>query len=547
MLAVAASLVVASPAAADTFTVTGGGDNSIPGGCQPTGSGTLTCNSLRGAVNEANDNPPGEADTIIIAVPTVTLSVGALQVSADMNFISATAGTGANTVIDATGGQAPAFRIGGSATVSFTSLTIQNGTGENVIVFSGSDVSFAFSRLTGAQGGPGLTNEGNTTLAFSLVDHNAGGGIVNAGGASQRAALIVGTSTVASNGEYGIQSRDSVLNTVDLLHATVARNAGPGLSFDQPQDATANSSIIANNGTNCAGSAVDGQFNVEGTDTCGLDAGTNKVNTDPLLAAALSPQGGPTDVLTIPTSSPAADYVSSQFCLLGQDQRGFVIPQNQPCDAGAYDHEGSGSSQPPPPTPTPPPPPQPTPTPVPPAAPTPVPNRSVVGEEERGTVKVKLPGTSTFVDLVDVKSLPNNTEIDTRKGAITIKAVPKAGAPPEEATFSDGLFKLNQRGGVTTLALSEELDCPKARNGKGASLAAKKAKKRKLWGDGKGAFRTQGKYSAATVRGTKWLTEDTCTTTTVRVTKGVVSVEDLVKKKRVTVRAGKRYVARAKP
>ncbi len=121
--------------------------------------------------------------------------------------------------------------------------------------------------------------------------------------------------------------------------------------------------------------------------------------------------------------------------------------------------------------------------------------------------------------------------------------MPKAGAPPEKATFYDGLFKVTQSRGITILTLTEELDCPKKGSG---SLAAKKAKKRKLWGDGKGAFRTQGKYSAATVRGTKWLVEDTCTTTTVRVTQGSVTVQDLVKKKRVVVRAGKRYVARAK-
>ena len=33
---------------------------------------------------------------------------------------------------------------------------------------------------------------------------------------------------------------------------------------------------------------------------------------------------------------------------------------------------------------------------------------------------------------------------------------------------------------------------------------------RKLWGDGRGRFRTRGRYGAATVRGTKWLTDDRC-------------------------------------
>ena len=48
------------------------------------------------------------------------------------------------------------------------------------------------------------------------------------------------------------------------------------------------------------------------------------------------------------------------------------------------------------------------------------------------------------------------------------------------------------------------------------------------------------------MRGTTWLTQDTCTTTPIRVTQGVVDVRDLVKRKTVLVRKGKRYVARAK-
>ena len=78
------------------------------------------------------------------------------------------------------------------------------------------------------------------------------------------------------------------------------------------------------------------------------------------------------------------------------------------------------------------------------------------------------------------------------------------------------------------------------------SAAAKKVKTRKLWGKGKGAFRTSGKYSAATVRGTTWLVQDTCTSTLTRVTEGVVTVRDNVKKKNVVVRAGKRYTAKPK-
>ena len=89
----------------------------------------------------------------------------------------------------------------------------------------------------------------------------------------------------------------------------------------------------------------------------------------------------------------------------------------------------------------------------------------------------------------------------------------------------------------------EKLSCPK--RGK-ASAAAKKKKKRRLWGDGKGRFRTEGSYSSATVRGTKWLVEDRCTSTLTRVARGRVTVRDFVKHKTVIVRAGKRYIARRK-
>ena len=49
-----------------------------------------------------------------------------------------------------------------------------------------------------------------------------------------------------------------------------------------------------------------------------------------------------------------------------------------------------------------------------------------------------------------------------------------------------------------------------------------------LWGKGKGAFRSQARYAAATVRGTFWLTADRCDGTQVTVRQGRVEVSDLV-------------------
>ena len=55
---------------------------------------------------------------------------------------------------------------------------------------------------------------------------------------------------------------------------------------------------------------------------------------------------------------------------------------------------------------------------------------------------------------------------------------------------------------------------------------------RKLWGDGRGRFRTRGRYGAATVRGTRWLTLDRCDGTKVRVVRGKVAVKDLARPNR---------------
>ncbi|MEA2494181.1 MAG: hypothetical protein QOJ29_2092, partial [Thermoleophilaceae bacterium] len=69
---------------------------------------------------------------------------------------------------------------------------------------------------------------------------------------------------------------------------------------------------------------------------------------------------------------------------------------------------------------------------------------------------------------------------------------------------------------------------------------------RHLWGSGSGAFRTVGRYSSATVRGTTWLTDDKCNGTLTRVTAGKVGVRDFVLKKTIVVNKGKSYFARAR-
>ena len=187
-----------------------------------------------------------------------------------------------------------------------------------------------------------------------------------------------------------------------------------------------------------------------------------------------------------------------------------------------------------------------TPTPTATPVPTPVVNKSVVIQPVSGKVTVKLPGQE------DVRARRRHARdpgwLDGRHDARARSACSRSrrpGKPAENALFYDGIFQVKLGGGITELRLTEQLaKCP---SGKASAAAAKKKPKtRKLWGDGSGSFRTRGQYSAATVRGTKWLVQDSCGKTLTRVAKGVVSVNDFVRHKTILLRAPHRYTARKK-
>src|SRR4051794_15366514 len=140
------------------------------------------------------------------------------------------------------------------------------------------------------------------------------------------------------------------------------------------------------------------------------------------------------------------------------------------------------------------------PAPAPPPAPTlppPVAGKSVNVEPVSGTVKIKRRGSQHFVKLTAQAHIPVGSTIDTRHGRIGIAAAQGKGKTAE-MDFYDGLFKVTQTKGakpLTTLSLTERLSCAHKAS---AAAAKKKTRKRRLWGDGHGHFRTKGKHSAAT-------------------------------------------------
>jgi hypothetical protein len=189
----------------------------------------------------------------------------------------------------------------------------------------------------------------------------------------------------------------------------------------------------------------------------------------------------------------------------------------------------------------------PAPAPVAQAPATPVLGKTVVVAPVAGTVKVKAPGAAGFVVLGAGGTVPSGAVVDTRAGEVALTtALP--GGTTQTAQFHGGVFGVRQTatgGGVSDIELrGPALQCGSGKGG--ARAAAVTTKRRKLWGSDKGGrFRTHGRNSVATVRGTRWVTTDTCAGTRTTVTEGAVSVRDVRRKRTVVVRAGHTYLARA--
>jgi hypothetical protein len=163
------------------------------------------------------------------------------------------------------------------------------------------------------------------------------------------------------------------------------------------------------------------------------------------------------------------------------------------------------------------------------AAPAPAPERgvAVVLEPVSGVVYVRPDGVRRYRRLSAAERLPVGTTVDAQEGAVRLVVARDDAGGRWRAVFSEGKFTVTQPAAgepVTTLKLTG----PSIRDTCGDASAARRRHRRvrRLWGDGHGRFRTAGHYSAATVRGTRWLVEDRCDGTLTRVKRGEVEIED---------------------
>jgi len=199
----------------------------------------------------------------------------------------------------------------------------------------------------------------------------------------------------------------------------------------------------------------------------------------------------------------------------------------------------------------------------------PTPFRTVNATVVSGEVFVKRPAGAAraaagakppkgFARLQGAETIPTGSTLDTAAGTVLLRSAKDTRRHVQRGRFSGGRFVIGQvrkprtrsgrrsTGLITELRLTGSSFRRACATAKLATVSRRRSRKRvrRLFGDGKGSFRTRGRNAAATVRGTRWGTQDRCDGTLVIVQRGRVSVRDLVRHRTVLVRAGHAYLAR---
>jgi streptogramin lyase len=156
-----------------------------------------------------------------------------------------------------------------------------------------------------------------------------------------------------------------------------------------------------------------------------------------------------------------------------------------------------------------------------------------------GKIFLRPPDSTAFTSLSSSRRVEIGTEVEATNGRVALRA-----SSGQHGEFFQGRFVIQASAGVIELVLSGSSfkDCRGARK---LAAADKQGPPRKLWGDGKGKFKTRGRYSVTSVRGTKWFMSDSCAGTLTRVARGSIAVTDLLPNRQVALRQGRRYVAKA--
>ena len=175
--------------------------------------------------------------------------------------------------------------------------------------------------------------------------------------------------------------------------------------------------------------------------------------------------------------------------------------------------------------------------------------QSIVVRPVSGAVLGHPPDDPVFRRIVGTANLVSGWTFDVTKGRVALTTAANRRGDLQTTQAYEGFFTALQSQGspVTDLVLrSGNFDAICGSGGVDIARASASTKSvRHLWANGKGKFRTKGRFAAASIRGTEWQTDDRCDGTLITVKTGAVSVFDQVLRKTVVVTAGNRYLARA--
>jgi hypothetical protein len=187
-----------------------------------------------------------------------------------------------------------------------------------------------------------------------------------------------------------------------------------------------------------------------------------------------------------------------------------------------------------------------------------------------GVVLIKVNGQ--FIPVTELTQIPKNTVINALHGTLTLTTAGGSPSPARDAAakgkkhkktptqkgnFGGAIFKISQATsgagkGLVTLTIVEGAFkgapsyslCTKHKAGDATLAKASSRTLQLLHASAKGKFSTKGKYSAATVLGTKWTVADRCDGTLTHDITDSVKVTDFVHHKTVILHAGQSYLAK---
>ncbi len=196
-------------------------------------------------------------------------------------------------------------------------------------------------------------------------------------------------------------------------------------------------------------------------------------------------------------------------------------------------------------------------TPAAPAPPPPVLGKTENASPVTGTVFIESPA-GAFTRLTGAEQIPSGARIDALHGSLQITTATGQKGKTQKGVFGGAIFKLTQaRAGATkglaTLTLLEAAFngapsyalCTKHKAGDASAAAVSSKVLQLLHASAHGKFRTSGRYSAATVRGTIWTVADRCDGTLTHDVTDSVAVTDFVRHKTIILHAGQSYLAKA--